>query len=90
MTAHSVAVGGVVALALIGGVTYASQDKLEICHATGSEKNPWNVISVGEKSWPAHEAHGDKYPVPQGGCDAVVPPDDGGGTPPPPPPGGSL
>ena len=33
--------------------------KITICHATGSESNPFVVITVSENAWPAHQAHGD-------------------------------
>ncbi len=42
--------------------------KITICHATGSSTNPWVVITISENAWPAHQAHGDMYPVPAGGC----------------------
>ena len=82
MSTQTIALGGVVAVALAGTGVYMSQSRIEICHATGSEESPWNIITVSEKSWKAHEAHGDKYPVPTGGCDVQ----DG----PPTPPGGTL
>jgi len=86
MSTQTIALGGVIAIALAGAGVYAAQDRVEICHVTGSEKNPWNIITVSAKAWPAHEAHGDKYPVPAGGCDAVPEPPTG----PPPPPGGGV
>lgn len=86
MSTQTIALGGVIAVALAGaGVYSAQQNRIEICHATGSEENPWNIITVSVKSWSAHEAHGDKSPVPVGGCDAVeIPPTT------PPPPGGTF
>jgi hypothetical protein len=33
--------------------------KVTICHFTGSETNPYNIISVSANALPDHEAHGD-------------------------------
>ena len=49
-------------------------EKVTICHRTGSQTNPWVVITVSENALPAHLAHGDMYPVPAGGCNAPPPP----------------
>lgn len=48
-------------------------DKVTICHATGSEKNPYVVITIPEKAWwnghkDGHNGRADIYPVPAGGC----------------------
>ncbi|MBT2596093.1 hypothetical protein [Arthrobacter sp. ISL-72] len=48
-------------------------DKITICHATGSETNPYVVITISEKAWwnghkDGHNGHADIYPVPAGGC----------------------
>ena len=48
-------------------------DKITICHATGSEKNPYVVITIPEKAWwhghkDGHNGRADIYPVPAGGC----------------------
>ena len=47
--------------------------KVTICHATGSEKNPYVVITVAEQAWlnghkDGHNGHADIYPVPAKGC----------------------
>lgn len=49
-------------------------NKITICHATGSEKNPYVVITIPEKAWwnghkDGHNGRADIYPVPAGGCD---------------------
>ncbi|NLE07147.1 MAG: hypothetical protein GX627_00835 [Parcubacteria group bacterium] len=33
--------------------------KINICHATGSERKPWEAINISKNAWDAHEAHGD-------------------------------
>ncbi len=82
MSTQTIAIGGVVAIALAGTGMYMAQNRIEICHVTSDSSKPWNIITVSERAWESkHEAHGDKYPVPAGGCDA----DTGVG---PPPPGG--
>jgi hypothetical protein len=48
--------------------------KVTICHATGSEKNPYVVITISENAWlnghkDGHQNGADIYPVPAGGCD---------------------
>jgi hypothetical protein len=47
--------------------------KITICHATGSDKNPYVVITIPEKAWwnghkDGHNGRADIYPVPAGGC----------------------
>jgi hypothetical protein len=52
--------------------------KVTLCHATGSETNPYVVITISENALPAHLAHQDGediYPVPADGCpSSAVPP----------------
>ena len=44
-------------------------DKVTICHATGSEKNPFVTITVSERALKGHGGHaGDIIPAPAGGC----------------------
>jgi hypothetical protein len=43
--------------------------KITICHATASEKNPYNEISVSVNGLNGHDAHDDDIiPAPDGGC----------------------
>jgi hypothetical protein len=42
--------------------------KVTLCHATGSSTNPYVVITISSNALPAHQAHGDLYPVPSTGC----------------------
>ena len=47
--------------------------KVTICHATGSEKNPYVVITIAEQAWVhghkgGHNGNADIYPVPAKGC----------------------
>ena len=87
MSTQTIAIGGVVAIALAGTGMYMAQERIEICHVTDDPSKPWNIITVSERSWESkHEKHGDKHPVPAGGCDATEEPPTG----PPPPPGGEI
>jgi hypothetical protein len=51
-----------------GGGGGSDHAKITICHRTGSETNPFVVITISENAWPAHQQHGDIHPVPAGGC----------------------
>ncbi len=43
--------------------------KITICHATASEANPYNEITVSVNGLNGHGAHeGDIFPLPEGGC----------------------
>jgi hypothetical protein len=51
-----------------------SAGKITICHATSSETNPYNEITVSVNGLNGHDKHaGDIIPVPQGGCPATRP-----------------
>ncbi len=59
---HKVAalvVGTVAIMALTASIVYAGGDKVLVCHMTGSESNPVEVIDVSIKAEAAHIAHGD-------------------------------
>ena len=44
-------------------------DKVTICHATGSTKNPYNLITVSVNGLNGHDKHaGDIIPAPAAGC----------------------
>lgn len=46
--------------------------KIMICHATGSEKNPYNKISVSVNGFNGHDKHsGDIIPAPAGDCPGI-------------------
>lgn len=46
-----------------------SDDKITICHATGSETNPYNEITVSINGLNGHDQHeGDIIPMPESGC----------------------
>ena len=66
----SVAVGGVLALALVGTPTATAdrpEEKVPICHATGSSKNPYRLIRVDPNGYNGHDRHdGDLIPAPGG------------------------
>lgn len=52
-------------------------DRVTICHATGSETNPWVVITINRNALDAHLAHGDSQtlPCPTITVTTTVPPD---------------
>jgi len=51
-----------------------SDDKITICHATGSETNPYVEITVSINGLNGHDKHeGDIIPVPAGGCPTTSP-----------------
>ena len=46
-----------------------SNDKITICHATGSKTNPYNEITVSVNGLNGHDKHeGDIIPAPEDGC----------------------
>ncbi|MEX1071109.1 MAG: hypothetical protein WEC37_00640 [Anaerolineales bacterium] len=46
-----------------------SDGKITICHATSSEKNPYNEITISVNGLNGHDKHeGDIIPAPAGGC----------------------
>jgi hypothetical protein len=50
-----------------------SDGKVTICHATNSETNPYNEITVSVNGLNGHVTHaGDILPVPEGGCPASL------------------
>jgi hypothetical protein len=59
------------ALFAFGGTVLAAADKVTLCHNTGSETNPWEIITVSRNSWEhelhatGHALHGD-YEVAEG------------------------
>jgi hypothetical protein len=47
----------------------AKSGKITICHATGSDKNPYNEITISISGLEGHANHkGDIIPMPAGGC----------------------
>ena len=49
-----------------------SEGKITICHATSSEKNPYNEITISVNGLNGHDKHeGDIIPMPQEGCPAT-------------------
>jgi hypothetical protein len=47
--------------------------KVTLCHRTGSQTNPYVMITVSTSAIPAHTKHGDIIPAPAAGCPAVAP-----------------
>src|SRR5206468_1896234 len=66
------ATAGILGLALVGSTAPAlagPADKITICHATGSESNPYTEITISENALKGHDGHqGDIVPAPAGGC----------------------
>ncbi|WP_189073502.1 hypothetical protein [Deinococcus sedimenti] len=54
-------------------------DKVSICHKTGSDSNPYNLITVSRSALDAHSGHGDIIPAPAEGCPTGTPPGNGNG-----------
>jgi hypothetical protein len=51
-----------------------SEGKITICHATSSEKNPYNQITISVNGLNGHDKHeGDIIPMPQEGCPTTKP-----------------
>jgi hypothetical protein len=51
-----------------------SDGKITICHATSSETNPYNEITVSVNGLNGHGKHeGDIIPAPEGGCPTTRP-----------------
>ena len=81
------AAAGIAGLALMGAGAPASADpegKIRICHATGSESNPYVEITISANGLAGHNAQGvhdgDIVPAPSGGCPAGPGGGTGGGT----------
>src|SRR5918996_5956101 len=54
----------------------STQRKVTICHATGSETNPFVEITISENAVDAHRNHQDGediIPAPAGGCPGAAP-----------------
>lgn len=49
-----------------GGASDAG--KVTLCHATGSDTNPFVEITISENGLHGHDDHGDLVPAPAGGC----------------------
>jgi hypothetical protein len=50
-------------------VTVDNDGKITICHATSSENNPYNEITISRNGLNGHGKHeGDIIPAPAGGC----------------------
>ena len=44
-------------------VAFASAEKVRICHATGSEKNPYKMLNISVNGLHGHDGHdGDFFP----------------------------
>lgn len=67
VVAALIACVGLVVLAATASA--APEPKVTICHATGSEKNPYVEITVSQNAVDAHVAHGDIIPAPPTGCE---------------------
>lgn len=66
-----------VVLVAYTNVASASVTKVGVCHATGSIEHPYELITIADVAFPAHEAHGDFVAPENGDCSG------GGGDPTP-------
>lgn len=61
------------AFGVVGTASAEPAGKVTICHRTGSESNPWVVVTISENAWsdPGHMQHNpfnyDDFVVAQGG-----------------------
>lgn len=62
-------------LAVMSGTAHAKNEKITICHVPPGNPDNARTLTVSEKAWRAHQAHGDV----QGPC-PEPPPGNGGGT----------
>lgn len=59
-------------------ITAKDGNKIIICHATGSETNPFVEITISVTGLNGHMFHeGDIIPAPEEGCDVLAPVPDG-------------
>lgn len=65
---------GIAASALLVGIALANPNKVEVCHVTSAADNPFVIIKISEKAFPAHAEHGDFLLPESGVCE-----DNGGG-----------
>ena len=74
LAGHGTHVGDIIPMPAGGCPTslwIVDDGKITICHATGSEKNPYNEITISVNGLSGHDKHeGDIIPVPAGGCPA--------------------
>jgi len=47
-------------------------EKITICHATGSATNPYELITISVNGLNGHDGHGDIIPAPAAGCPTTV------------------
>lgn len=65
------------AVAISSAASAAPAEKVTICHATGSETNPYVTITVSENALKGHDKHGDDIiPAPATGCPGATAPVD--------------
>src|SRR5204863_6909398 len=50
------------------GYAQGQHGQTTLCHRTGSESNPWVLITVADPALKAHRKHGDIIPAPAEGC----------------------
>ena len=65
-------IAGLALLAISAPANAGPDDKISICHATGSDSNPYVEITISENGLNGHYAQGvhdgDIVPAPAGGC----------------------